>query len=804
MNLDYTIYEQDNIRFARTAILHSTRTAEFVNQKMSMMGFPYQINDKRTWKYYMNLAGVYHTSDTLMRVRSLDNGEMIDFTAENMRIHVSTARSYQYGTDYYKELLSQYPGQRRLIRGILNPIPFEVSTTAKEYQLIWYEESLILEGEDNVIPKLQEWIYTYVKQNEHQNYTNLTDNLMHHYFFGLIQMHIPSRLMLIRMQNIGTNYVHDFHIWAHLGSHAGLQRYKPYLTRKQVLWLYRNIVYLIRNPGKNYQFDRLMDHLLTERSIPIAAYNAQHSTTDLVENVKAGVRFKRELLNMQDKISSDAYFRTTREIIEDQVPLARDNIDLYEAAIPATTLAVRANRNAQIPTKVLESTMRDLSESITFPLSGTILNEWARMASEGRYTAMISMVNPKTGLTMNMSVKEAFVLYLYALWQGQGQSLEVIPNYRATMCVRMPRPTFAQLKAKHGSRFVTDDWIIQALKDQPDLPAIVATETFYNKMVEINNATQIHHDMWTYRNWHEERAGIELMVLDMYEDVLCDFWSGMKYEDFFSIRGWDLADIQPEDWKTIAVNLMTTATGMDTTDQQRMADVQKAMLELTLELSSYTIQVIRKINDQAIAQLDYPTLRLGDVHQKYGQTHHTNTNVRIITAPMKRRSSVDMVTVSNVIATHGSSRRSWVYNLNTSVGSQGVAHPRTRFFADGATARIRDDDKIIEPIVRDNLLDGLWLEPFVDPRPPIEQDQLLNGLWAEPKSVDHQMLDGLWQVPIEVDQQLLNGLAHDGIQVTAEVLEGLYVNTLPKTINLNQSVDDAAKDSLDTPQWDNE
>lgn len=820
MNLDYTIYEQDNKLFARTAILHSTRTAEAINQKMAMLGYEYLQQDKSTWKYYMNLAGVYHGSNTPMQVRSLDNGELIDFTAANMRIHVSTARSYQYGTDYYKELLAKYPDQQMLIRGILNPVPYSVSTTAEEFQIIWYDPSLILDGEDNVLIKLQSWIYTFVKQWEHQNYTNLTDNMMHPYFFGLVQMHLAVRLMMIRNENIGTNYVHDFHIWSHLGSNSGLQRYRPYLTRKQVLWLYRNIVWLNRNPGKRYQFDRLVDNLLTERSIPIAAYNAQHSTIDLLENVKAGVRFKRELLNMQDKISDDAYFRTTREILEDQVPLARDNIDSYEAAIPDTTLSIRANRNAQLPTKVLESTMRDLSESVTFPLSNTILNEWARMASEGRYTAMVSMVNPKTGLTMSMSVKEAFPLYLFALWKGMGQELEYVPRYQATMCMKVPRPTFAQLKARHGSANVTDDWILQAITDQPDLPAIISTETFYNKMVEINAATQIHRDMWTYRNWHQERAEIELMVLDLYEDVMCDFWSGMKYEDFFSLRGWDLTEIQPEDWKTIAVNLMTTATGMDTTDQQRMADVQKAMLELTLELSSYTIQVIRKINDQAIVMLDYPTLRLGEVHMKTGQTHYTNTNVRITSASMKRKSTVDMVTKSNVVASHGSSRRRWVYDLNTSVGATAVGRPKTTFYADGATARIRDEDKIVEPIVRNSLLDGLWPTPFTDDRPVIDQDQVLDGLWAEPKAVGNQVLDGLWKAPIpvgnqllnglwgatyNVDEQLLNGLAHDDLQVSLELLNGLYAKTLPKTISFTPSdIDAETKNSLDTQQWDKE
>ncbi|KAN0023521.1 hypothetical protein ACTFIV_007907 [Dictyostelium citrinum] len=56
------------------------------------------------------------------------------------------------------------------------------------------------------------------------------------------------------------------------------------------------------------------------------------------------------------------------------------------------------------------------------------------------------------------------------------------------------------------------------------------------------------------------------------------------------------SDIHPEDWMTIKINMMTTATGMDITDQQRMAGVQKAM-ELTLELSSYTIQYHQCTNE---------------------------------------------------------------------------------------------------------------------------------------------------------------------------------------------------------------
>lgn len=819
MNLDYTIYVQDNKLFARTVIIHSQRTAEVINQRMAMAGYVYNAADKTTWKYYMNLAGVYHASNKPMQVRSLDNGLVVDFTADNMRIHVSTARNYKYGTDAYKELASQYPEQESLIRGILNPIPYAVSTVAEDYQILWYDQTLIKTGEDNVIQKLQDWIYGFVRQNLHHNYTYITDDLMHHYFYSLVVMHIPAKLMCIRNENIGTNYVHDFHIWAHLGSHANLQRYKPYLTRKQVLWLYRNIRWLIHNPGKRYQFDKLMQNLLTERSIPIAAYNAQHSTIDLLDAVKPTVRFKRELLNMQDMISDDAYFRTTREIIEDQVPLARDNITVYEDAIPETMLAVRANRNSSIPTKVLESSMRDLSESVPFPHSLTMLNEWARLSSTNQYTAMVSMVNPKNGLTMLMSVKEAFVLYLFALWKGQGVSLETLPYYQATMCMKIPRPTFDDLKAKHGTRFVTDPWILQAITDQPDIPNLISTEAFYNKTLEINAATNIHHDMWTYRNHHEERAGIELMCRYLYTDFVCDFWSGTKYEDFFTIRGWDLTEIEADEWKNIATHLLTISTGMDTTDQQKMADIQKAMLELTLELSSYTIQVIRKINDQAITMLDYPTLRVGDIHMKTSATYWTQTGTRVQDVHMKRKSTVDMLFLSNHIASHGSSRRSWVYDLNMSHGATATARPRTVFYADGATARIRDPDVRDEGQgTRDSVLRGLWPSPFLDMRPPIDQDQvldglytdpifvdnqLLRGLWEQPKGVGVSLLDGLWEEPIQIDEEMLNGLANDNLKVNLELLRGLWSNTLPKTIKLGPSdIDDDTLNDLDTPTWE--
>lgn len=767
-NLDYSIYVRDTMALARTMVINSNETAKIINETMASDGYPSNPNDKRTWKYYMNMAGVYHPSNVMMTVRSLDTGEVINFTRENMEIHVATRRSYQYGSTYHDELKLRFPKQAPLIRGILNPVPFDVSTVAGDFDIVWYDTSLVLDGEYNVIPQLQKWIHTWVKQNYHHNYVTVTEDLMHVYLMGVLEMFIPHRLLLIRNANIGTAYAHDFHIWQHLQSHADVIQYKPFLTRKQVLYLYRNIIYLLRNAGKTETFHKLIENLLTERRIPIATYDAQHNTKDILVNVKPDVEFRRVLLNMFGSVSNERYVRDTRSIVEDEIPLAKDNGDVAQQRIGEIHEDIQTNRNCAIPTKVLESKMRDLSESIPNPHSLTMLNEWAKMASTGQYRALISIVHPVNGLTMSMSVKDAFALTLYAVWKLNKVTLDVIPYYQATMCMRTPRPTLPEVRSRIGSKYVTDDWIKEAINVLPDIGDIISTETFYKATVAINTATQRHRDLYNYRNWADERAHIERMTYEFYTDHLCDFGAGTKYTDFFKERGWDMSEMSLDDWKSLATIIPSAATGSDTANTIKLADVQRSMLELTMQMSAYTTHVIRKINEQTIQMLDNAALRIGKFSIGLNITDNVRSNIRIIGSRFKHNKRYAVGSVLNGCNTTARIPIKLVYDLNNASDTTCSGHTVIRYHINGAHIRAQDKNEEIrndlDKLMKVKDLNGLMFTPIEN-----EQDRPLANI-ANP------VLNGLLVNPgasLDIANMVLNGLTSDskpGIHVDHNAL----------------------------------
>lgn len=698
-DLDYSIYIDDINKFSRTLVIKSDISADILNNTMSLAGYSYDPEDKKTWKYYMNMAGDYHPSNTMMTVRSLDNDETINFTKEMLDIHLGTRRGYQYGSPMYEELAARYPDQIPLIKGILNSVDYEVSTNAVDYQIVWYDTTLIGEGEDNVISQLQDWIYVWTKGAYHANYTLVTEDLMHQYMMSVLYMFIPSRMLLIRNNNIGTNYAHDFHIWSHLLSHADMVKYKSFFNRRQVLWLYRNLIWVTRNPGTEYTFGKLIDNILTERNVPIAAYDVVYNSTGLLESesLQPEVEFKRVQLNMEDSVSNAVYTRTTEQIMEEEIILARDNIAAYDNDRVDIETDLGTGLSSVTPSKVLESEMRDLSDSIAHPLSFTLLNEWVRLSSTQQYTAVISVTNPVNGDVMSMTVQEAFWLYLYAVWKVRDITLETIPYYQAVTCLRLPRPMSTDVKNKLGSKWVTDTWINYATGLIPTVGNIVATETFYNTAVEINNATQLLRDMYVYRTWADERAELERLMYEYFVDHLCTTAVGTSYQDFFVNNAFELDALAKDDWSNLATTLLTVSTGLDTANVIKLADVQKAMVDFTVQMSSYNIQVLCHINEEAIPQLDYPALRPRQVDMGLSLTSIAKNNIRILDAAIAR-SQKPRITM-NGIDTSGGITKSWRYDLSNGVGGEarGRIVKRTNMDAMVVTAVDRNDYPEEEP-----------------------------------------------------------------------------------------------------------
>ena len=115
-------YSEHCFNLIKTLSIKSSIHALLINEGLRDSLTDYEIpSDKTKWKYYLNVSGEYHSSDSLMQVTSLDTREIIIFSKENLEIHVATADAYRYGSREYYSLVNKYPDKENLILGILNP-----------------------------------------------------------------------------------------------------------------------------------------------------------------------------------------------------------------------------------------------------------------------------------------------------------------------------------------------------------------------------------------------------------------------------------------------------------------------------------------------------------------------------------------------------------------------------------------------------------------------------------------------------------------------------------------------------------
>jgi hypothetical protein len=273
----YQLYMNDVLTLAQTIVIKSVATANALNTYVQeQMGGTVDSTDPTTWKYYLNLGGQYHPTDTMMTVTSMDTLETIDFTIANLAVNTATARGYQYGTRSYLELVSNYPDQEMLILGILYPVDIDAAIAGYDGQILGYPPNLIEVNEYSFVAKLQEYITGYIGRWYNAQYTS-SDELYSAAFLGMMYLMLVPAILSIRNNACGTHEAHSFHVLEYLSSNGDLGQYYQYLTTEQALWLYRNIKYIQRHPGAQSTFNALVQNLLTNVGLPLARYAQAHA-----------------------------------------------------------------------------------------------------------------------------------------------------------------------------------------------------------------------------------------------------------------------------------------------------------------------------------------------------------------------------------------------------------------------------------------------------------------------------------------------------------------------------------------------
>lgn len=614
----YQLYIDGIMTLTKSLVIKSSKTAEMINDFLIAYGHNVSLSEPETWKYYLNLNGQYHETDKVMTIVSMDTLETIEFTKENLAIHLATRDNYVQGTQFTEELIRQYPDQELLINGIITSVDINTAINAKDGTILAYNELLVEENELNLIPKLQEWITGFHTRWNLTDYS-ITDELYPAAFLGILYLNIPPVIINLRLENCHTQYVHSFHVREFLASNGRLDAYLDFLTTKQALWLYRNIRYLQRNAGKQTTFRLLVDNLLTERGFPLVAYDMRHNLENIVDDIYPETELSFKYLNFGSN-DSIRTVRTLNEILDKQIVLADGNFEEIDLALDYIPGRFKNSPHNEVSTKVLESIITDVTSSSVYSLEDMLLNHWLYLSTHDRYVAFITTTNPSTGNVYTLSVKEAFTLFLYCFNRSNNVILEDIPIITATGIKRPTTPTIEELLTFTDTDYVPVERLEAILADHPPMGVYISRAAFYNYCVQLHDL----HERLYYITGREEHMLSRGMVENINNKIWfhdqCTLVEGLNYEQWFELKGFEMDNLTPLECSIMAADILEEATGYKANQSRSLRELQRAMLDIMTQLSSYTVHYLQTINADEFLKSEWAAIRPGDYTDHWSDT----------------------------------------------------------------------------------------------------------------------------------------------------------------------------------------
>lgn len=624
-------YLDSNKTLIKTLCIKSETSAQTINDALiKLQGLSsVDTSTPKTWKYYLNISGEYHNSDTLMTVTSLDTLEEISFSKGFLSTHTATAKAYRYGSRYYYSLLNRYPLQEQLILGVLYPADIDAAVAAADGSILSYPTSLVEEQEQTLIKELEEYIQRHIVRWDVGAF-GLTDSLYNASYHAILYLSLLPKLLNLRLARCKTNEAHSFHIRQYLASHSGLDIYLPYMTLKQALFFYRNICYLERNTGKSQTLDLLIQKILTDRKIPLAEYSIRHLNT-FDDKHYPQVVARRKPVNDEYNIAEQSYI-TTGELFDKENTLVSGNAKYRPVGQTNDDLMFKNSTSSVVQTKNLESNMIDYNDAVPDPLDAVLLRQWVHLSSQGLYNVVVTFQDPKTSEYRTLYTKDALIYYMYISLMSIGIEMTTIPPVFIQRFRVPTKPSLSKLKSVIDSKFTSLDAIILDFWiNQPNISTVNSTSTFFSLCNNIFLESRKHwftlgaiHDL-------EERGSLENLVLQFYGDQYVELDPTHS-----SIAQWLIVNNLPpytysySQAQVLMKNIFTASTGLVVDDTKILKNIQRNMLNLLKDLSSYTIQFIQEINDSKIRPLNWSGARAYRYSTEGSSAYWIKSNINVV------------------------------------------------------------------------------------------------------------------------------------------------------------------------------
>lgn len=563
-------------------------------------------DDPSTHRYYKHLMGIYHDTDTKMSVYSLDTHEIIEFNQANLGIHLATKETYRYNTRLYLALVSRYPDQETLIKGILYPshvLPWEVN----DGTIVSYDQSLVEVNEYRLITDLQYWVYQVVSRWNVGAY-NVTEDLYAASFQGMLFLNLVPTILNLRTKRIKSNETHSYHVRQYFTSNGLLREYYDFLTLKQQLWLYRNLKYLRKHRGKEDTFNTLIKNILENRGIPLIdkRYQTLSNLNDL--NGFEGYYRNHWLTKPQN------YYDLTTNTPTESFDILTNNSEHIQLQEELTTIGSLTSTVTR--TRWLESNMVVLTTANQDTLVTTV-KHWGYLAFTDLYNTFIDVVDPRTKVKYNLSTRDAFIFIHYLSLKHRNLLPNKLPSFSFTGVINDKYKEPLRL-----NKVIKSDTLKVLPNYKPSLTKVISTYSFKTYVENYNLLKE--------RSWLFVNQITDYLQKSYVDEYISRYYTNKVYEPNLTFDTWltDASlpniDYTDKEYSELIEAIITAATGYSFGQRYAMTSIQNRLLSLFKLLSSYTISVTSTCNTNPVIHINVAEASLGGTKELYelGDVQH--------------------------------------------------------------------------------------------------------------------------------------------------------------------------------------
>lgn len=493
-------YIKQTIMFTNSLVIKSTCSALAMNKRHLLGGLgPSTSQSKGSWKYYLNLAGQKHVTNSDVKCYVTELSRYESLTPELLNRYESTKRTLLKNEDEYKRLLEDFPNDILYIHGCLYPVDINTAIQAKDGTILAYNPNYIQDNEYSLIKELNIYTTNFFKRWFVKEYT-LVDELYMATVLANLYASLPSKIMNIRLSKVLTSEVHDFYMEHFFRSNLDMWEDVKYLKDSTKLWLYKNLNYLKKNVGKNVSLEKLISKLMTESSVGVGSYKIR--TTDIEKSkgrsiTSAYERSNNELvatkLNSYFELDNNKTYDITSMLNTEISSLKSKQDKLYKTTARDSYIIDNALKeinntyrdNQQ--TKILEVTGDDIFKNNSLNLVDTVLSYLMWLIKYSKISYVVEYIDPNNSKIYTLSVKESLLLAIKYLMDIVGTPDIQITTLRYTNILNGSKDDVKSMISKCTQDELTLTMFDNLLAIYPVINSVSSVEEMRDLILDIDN-----------------------------------------------------------------------------------------------------------------------------------------------------------------------------------------------------------------------------------------------------------------------------------------------------------------------------